>query len=348
MAVDIEDRASVVSEPLTYRKDAEHSYFRDVLRAELEGDLDSRGRLEQHALETRANPTSNTSTLAPPQWIIADAATAPRPHRVLAAAAQHFPLRPGAHSVNVPRIVNGAIVQPQQDGAPATDTDMTDAGITSNVTTLVGNADVSQQLVDNGGPAVDAVVFRELTAAYDAQLELQMLNGNGVGQNLLGLLNSIPASNQVTFTSGSPTGATLISSLGKAMAVVGDNRLLPPELWLLRTARWAWLTSSEDTAGMPLQITDWAKAGQGILSIQAAFDDAIPATLNTNQDAILCTRPSDIMLFESDLKVMSTPEPLSGTLQVRFQLRGSAAMINLYPSGHSAITGTGLVVQSGF
>jgi hypothetical protein len=86
------------------------------------------------------------------------------------------------------------------------------------------------------------------------------------------------------------------------------------------------------------------------MSIRAAFDDAIPANLGAgaNQDAMLATRPSDIMLFESDLRVMSTPEPLSGTLQVRFQAMGHAAMINLYPTGHAAIQGSGMVVASGY
>lgn len=350
----LSERVEVISEPLTYRRDADVSYFRDRMRADLESDQFAQERLERHAcemeIERRANPSSNTSTFAPPLWLVEDAASAPRPHRVLADAVQHFTLPDGAHSVNVPRLVTGTTAQPQQDGTPVTDTDLTDAAVSSTVMTIVGLADVSQQLVDNGGPHVDQVIYADLTSAYDAQLELQMLNGTGVGQNLLGLLNQIPASNQVVFTSGSPTGPTLMTAIGKAMAVIGDNRNLPPELWLLRTARWAWLTSSEDTAGQPLQVTDWAAAGQGILAIRATFDDAIPATLGaaSNQDAILCTRPSDILLFESDLKTLVTPEPLSGTMQVRFSLRGAAAMINRYPSGHSSITGTGLIPASGF
>jgi HK97 family phage major capsid protein len=350
MSATVETRMEVVSEPLTYRRDAEHSYFRDMVRADVEGDFEARERLERHVEETRANPSSNTSTFAPPLWIIEDTATAPRPHRILADAVQHFPLPPGAHSVNVPRLTTGVTVQPEQDGAPATDTDLVDAAITSTVATITGQADVSQQMVDNGGAAVDAVLYRELTAAYDAQLELQMINGSGVGQNLLGLLNAIPSSNVVTFTTASPTGSGELSYLGKAMAVVGDNRSLPPELWLIRTARWAWLVSSEDLQGQALVVADWGPSGQGIMSVRVEFDDAIPATLGAgaNQDAILATRPSDIMLFESGLRVMSTPEPLSGTLQVRFQMHGLAAMINLYPAGHAAVVGTGLVVQSGY
>jgi hypothetical protein len=41
-------------------------------------------------------------------------------------------------------------------------------------------------------------------------------------------------------------------------------------------------------------------------------------------------------------------EPLSGTLQARLQLRGYAAHLVRQPTGIATLTGTGMIVQSGF
>lgn len=346
----------VISEPPTYHRRSENSYFRDLYSAALDADTTAIDRLERHGREMeheqRVNPSANTSTLVPPSWLIDETATANRPLRVLSNLVQQFPLPPGVRSINVPRLTTGTSTQPEQDLGPVSDTDFVDEGVSSIVTTIAGQSDVSQQLLDQSPPGAraDHVIFRDLTAAYDAQLELQMINGSGVGENLLGLLNQIPASNQITYTSAAPTGSAEIGPIGQAMAAIGDHRFVHPEVWLMRTARWAWLTSSEDANGMPFLIADWGPSGQGLNGLGVQFDNAIPATLGTggNQDAILCARPSDIMLFESDLKTLVTPEPLSGTMQVRFSLHGSAAMINLHKFGHASVTGSGLAVQSGY
>jgi hypothetical protein len=34
-------------------------------------------------------------------------------------------------------------------------------------------------------------------------------------------------------------------ALGQAAAAIGDNRYMPPEAWLMRTARWAWVASGD-------------------------------------------------------------------------------------------------------
>ena len=38
-------------------------------------------------------------------------------------------------------------------------------------------------------------------------------------------------------------------------ANIGNNRKRPPEAWMMRTSRWAWLTSSEDGSNRPLGLS---------------------------------------------------------------------------------------------
>lgn len=367
-------RVEIVSEPLTYERRSPTSYLRDLALSEHDGDIGATSRLKRHAeemevelaarerraaavtrdhgVEYRANPSSITSTFAPPLWVIEDFATAPGAKRVLADLVEKFPLPRGAHSINLPRLTTGATVQPQQDGAPVSDTDIVDTSSQSIVTTLVGQADSSLQLLEQSPPGahLDFALFKSMKEGYDAQLELQLLNGSGTGENLQGVLAGALTANKIAYTDASPTGAELVPFLGQAFAAVGDNRDVPPECFLMRTARWAWLATQTSTGGNPLLLADWGQDGQGIMSLRTYWDDAIPTTLGAggNQDAIFCVRPSDIMLWESASTTSVMFEVLSGTLQARFQLHGSAAAIIRYPSGQSTVTGTGLIVQSGY
>jgi hypothetical protein len=182
---------------------------------------------------------------------------------------------------------------------------------------------------------------------------------------LPGILNATTGAggvNAVTYTDASPTGPEQFPYVGQMAAKIGDNRLLPPEAWLMRTARWAWLASAEDTATMPIVPTGFSPTParptpdgkpdpvSALLGWPVFPDDAIPATLgaSSTQDAIIACRPSDHLLLESDLRTTVNLEPLSGTLQARLQLRGYAAHLIRYPTGLATLTGTGMVVQSGY
>jgi hypothetical protein len=97
--------------------------------------------------------------------------------------------------------------------------------------------------------------------------------------------------NAVTYTDASPTGPEQFPYVGQMAAQIGDNRLLPPEAWLMRTARWAWLASAEDTATMPIVPTGFSPTParptpdgkpdpvSALLGWPVFPDDAIPATL---------------------------------------------------------------------
>ena len=147
---------------------------------------------------------------------------------------------------------------------------------------------------------------------------------------------------------------------GQAIAQVGNNRLLPPECWLMRSSRWGWVTTQESTAGLPFGLPSPFFMGNddetpdpvsGLLGFPVFLDESIPATLGagSNQDIILCMRPTDLILLEGDVKTAVYTEVLSGSLGARMQLHQSvAAITNRYTAGISVITGTGMVTQSGF
>lgn len=366
----------VIREELTYRKGAERSYFKDVVAHE-EGDVAATERLVQHEreiademerrdrraresapgeVEFRTNPNRTAGqggNFAPPLWIIDEFATYPRAKRVLADMIPNFELPAGVQSVNLPRLTAGTTEATLTDLSADSNTDITDASVAGPVVTISGEGTVAQQLLDQSPPGahLDFAFFKDLSESYDATLETQLLNGSGSSGQMTGLLN-LSGIGAVSFTSGTPTATSMFTFLGQTVAKVGNNRKLPPEAWLMTTSRLAWLGSSEDSQNRPLMITDKDGSGElDMLAFPVKLTDAMPTNLGvgTNQDAIVACRPSDFILFESAPRTLvSFDNSLSNTLQVRIRLHRYAAVLWRYPSAIAALTGTGLVVQSGF
>lgn len=384
----LQPNVKVRSEPLTYRQDAPASYYQDfMLKGRIPGAEDrlrrhtqemdvlakareaaERRRFDESGLEYRVEPNTTQGTggyFAPPLWLNELFAPGRHAQRVIAdLIPAHFPLPRGASSVNVPIISTGAQVLPVLDDAGLPDQDIVDAQGSSAVVALAGFVDVALQLLEQSPPGahLDWAFFQELTRTYDADLEAQLAYGLGTtsgNKQILGLGN-VTSNVPITFTSASPTGALMYPYLGQAVAQLGDGRELPPEVFVMRTARWGWLTTQESTAGLPFGLPSPFFMGNdkntpdpvsGLLGFPVFLDDAIPATLGAgvNQDIILCMRPTDLIFLEGNPVTATMLVPGSGNLSARLLYRNYAACItNRYPSGIASIQGTGMVVQVNF
>lgn len=321
-------------------------------------------RASERGFETRTNPNRTDGQggyFSPPLWLIDQFATAVRPKRVLADLAPNFTLPRGISQVNVPRLTTGTKTRNTPDLAVPGKQDAVDAVVTSEVVTIAGQGETSLQVLEQSAPGahLDWVLFRDLSEDYDQQLEVQLLNGSGTAPELTGLLQvTIPAANAVAYTDASPTGSEICVPLGKAIAAVGNSRKLPPECWLMTTSRYGWLATSEDTAGQPLglfsngSLSNRDGAGEvDLLAFPIKLDDAMPINLGTgaNEDRIVSCRPSDMLVLESEPRASVMKEVLSGELGVRLQLHSYAASLpGRYPSSIAVLSGTGMIVQSGY
>lgn len=381
---------SVKREPLTYERHAPHSYYRDfilrdtnqaaaqrlqrhaveITREQPRREASARARAEKSGYELRVNPNrvpGEGGEFAPPLWLIEEFATAKRPERVLAdligEAGAAFPMPQGVQSINVPVLTSGTSVGPESDLEADPDADPVDGVSSSAVVTISGESDVAMQLLEQSpaGAHLDWVIFKDLTASYDADLEAQLLTGLGAAFGQLTGVTTYSTINRVVYTSATPTFSEMDPFIGQAAGQLGDARDLPPEVWLMRTARWSWIATSEDSALRPIVTPDVAPppvprgAEQNPIGSLCGWpvylDDSILANLGagTNQDQIIALRPSDLLLFEAEPRTSVMVEVLSGTLQARLQLRNYAAAITgRYPSGVATVSGTGMVVQSGF
>jgi HK97 family phage major capsid protein len=373
MTETLEKPTRVVSEAPVYHRHGQHSYFQDLTLAKLQHNGDAEARLQRHAgewqppadrefrierrgeeMEVRVTPNWTPGTggyFAPPAWLIERYADLPRAERVLARLAPNIPLPRGPQSINVPILTASVSVNSTALNSPVPDTDMLDTASQNQVVTLSGQEDVPLAMLEQSpaGAAFDWVTFKALRAAYDEELEYQLLAGTGTGQ-ILGLFN-VKGVNQIAYTTGSPTASTLFPVLAQAMAAIGNNRKIPLEAWLFNSSRFAWLSTSEIPASLPLMLSDYKGdfPTASVISRPVYLDDAMPAFENTKQVPIIGCCPSDLLVLESEPTVDVMLQPLSGTNQARIQMHTyAAAVTNLYPTGISIVNGTGLVPAEHF
>jgi HK97 family phage major capsid protein len=386
---------TVLDEPLTYERGLPFSYFRDRAMAEHNRDEQAQKRLQRHAREAevevprmmearsrrelpegaelRVNPNRVDGTggyFSPPLWANEYFATAPRPKRVLAGMIPNFPLDAKVSEVKMPRLTTGANVEPVTDVTAVPNRDLLDAASETVMMTLSGVSDVAMQLLEQSPPGahLDHSILKDCLEAYDFELEKALFTGLGkADQQIAGILNLATGAGAVTTVEFSGTkGYELFSVLGKLASQLGDARLLPPEVWMMRTARWCWLGSSEDEEKLPLAVpghqaippvpytfdADRPAVAPPILGWPTYLSDAIPATLGpvgeANRDTIVTIRPTDSMLFETPKHTGVLTEVLSGTLQARITLHGYAGALFRYPTGIAYLTGAGMKVESGF
>lgn len=376
----------VKREPRTYEPDGRHSFLLDTVRAQLLQDEESLERLARHkreddvdgshdaptpvqraameaaglefasapSTEQRVNPSVQLGfggEYAPPVWYPELYASASRAGRPFGDLLPNIPLPEKVQSINLPRLTTASIAGNQDDGGVVPSQDLATTSNTSQVVTITGELDISQQLLDLTPAGFDTLIWPDLNRAYNKALELQLVTGTGSGE-LLGLANIVQSANSISGTGGS-TVTALWPLLGQAAAAVGNNRLLPPEVWLIAPRRWFWLASALDNSNRPISspgsmgahIETYPNAPEAggarpfgpILGLPAYLDGAIAA--GTSADAAYCVRPNDSFLFEGQAKIMSAFNPLSTTLQARLQYRRYVAFVgNRYPSGIGVVT----------
>lgn len=387
----IADQVTVRSEPLTYHRDrSKRSFFLDLARSKIHGDDEARQRLTRHreemdvelpALEadkrkafrswigsepgaTEQRATSRIDgaggDFVPPIWLMELYAELPRGSRPFADTVRNIPLPGGTDSINIPRITGGTTTAMQTaDNAAVSSTDMTTAVVTAPVRTIAGQQDIALQLLDQSPIAFDEVVFQDLMADCDAQVDLQCLNGSGASGQILGILGS--GGTTVAYTDASPTVPELHPKLADAINQAGSIRKRPPSVMIMAWRRWLWELAALDANNRPLvppeaQFNPLAMAkgldlggivgGQLLIPILA--DVNMPTTLGAGtEDKIIVTKADDHLLFEGQLRTRVLPEIGSGTLTVRLQVYKYVAFTAArFPTATTIVGGTGLIAPT--
>lgn len=367
-----EARVSVKSEPVTYRKGGEHSYFKDLAMSQAPGvwDGEARARLTRHAeevsIETRTNMSRTDGQggeFTPPLWMVASYVALARAGRVTAELASKFELPAGTDSINIPKISGGSTVTATTDNSVASNTDMTTSTVTAPVNTYAGQQVFALSLLEQSPINFDQVVFSDLIAAHAQAIGSAVIAGGGTNGAHEGILTNT-AVNSVTYTATTPTGTGVFTAVAQAVSQVAKTRFLPADAIVMNPQRWYWLSAQADGNGRPLVVpnaggpfnavgvqTDVKAEGSvgTMLGLPVYLDPNIGSTYSTNQDRVIVARFSDLALFEGAAKTRVLFETDANTLQVRLQVYSYSAFTSRRYSGAiSVCSGTGFAAPSGY
>ena len=362
-----------VTDPPVYRKnDVTSSYFRDLYMARKTGDREAVDRLRRSDAQTMEKRALSTGTgaggeFAPPLWLVDQFVALARPGRVFADSLHPSVLPAGISSVNVPRVATGSstAVQATQNSA-VSQTDLTTNSVSSGIVTIAGKQVVAQQLLDQSGIPFDEVILADLAADYAKQFDNQVISGSGASGQLNGVSTFFTASgtNNVTYTSTTPTTQLLYKSIGNAIQKILTTRFMPPDVIYMHPRRWYALLSDADTTGRPLVLPQGsaynalgtAKEGpvpEGaagvILGLPVIVDPNLPTNIGagTNQDNVYVARSADLRLWETSLRAEAFDAPYADSVGILFRAFAySAAIPGRYTTSVSVISGTGLVAPT--
>ncbi|MFF9084420.1 phage major capsid protein [Streptomyces rubiginosohelvolus] len=361
------ERVTVTSEPETYRKGGQQSYFRDLYRATEKGDRAAVERLQRNdreVMEKRAVTTTDGSMgeFVPPLWMVNDYVALARAGRVAADRLRSQPLPAGTDSISLPKVASGtAVAEQTSQNTAVQNTDATLTSVTASVATIAGQQVVPQQLLDQSPINVDSILLADLAADYAVKLDVFVLTNNAT--NKKGLL-AVSGINAVTYTDASPTTAELYPKVADGIQLIHTNRLMPADTILMHPRRWAWFTAQVDTQGRPLVVPvanmpqNALAAMEGVNSegfvgtlqgLPVYVDPNIPTNLGagTNEDRLIILRADDVILFEGSPRAEVFRETKAAELSVLLRFFNYAALHSeRYPKSISVLAGTGLIAPT--
>lgn len=327
-------------------------------------------RARENMFEKRVNPNRTDGQggfFVPPLWLVDEYVDLPRFGRTTANLCRTMDLPSGTDSINLPKVATGTTTAIQTaDAGAVSSTDLTDTSVSAPVRTIAGQQDIALQLLDQSPISFDEVVFADLIADYNAQLDTQVVNGSGASGQLAGILG-VAGINAITYTDATPTLPELWVPLLQSASQVAKGRKVAPATGVVMTpSMWYWALSQLDTTGRPLIVPNTSAmnnmgdggllesdgpAGMFTYGLPSFLDGNIPSNLGggTNETRIITARWQDLFLWEGAMRTRVLQEVLSGTLQVRLQVYNYCAFMgNRRPTSISVISGTGVIPTAGF
>lgn len=346
----------VGAEEPVYRPDGGRSFFRDLFFRGQDGDAAE--AIGRHSEMMRAVTTGDPGAggVVPPVYLtelFVDVVREGRPVADVLDAG--LPLPDTGMTIELPRIAQGVAVSAQavqntQIANQDADTDR----VSFAVRTIAGMQDVSIQSVERTDPAFDQWVMRDLVAAYDEEVDRELLVGLSANAEHVGIDNQAGIT-LITYTSAAPNPVELRRKGYQALSQLTTDIRRPASHWLMHPRRAAWLAAAT-SAESPVFPQLGAIAGQTgaqrggslreFLGLPVIEDTQIPVALGAggNEDAIYLVRAPEIPFMEGALRTGTHTSPGAHTLTVRFVAFAYSAFAGVRrPQAILKVGGTGLV-----
>lgn len=299
-------------DPGFYRKGGEYSFFGDLYRAKSLGDEVAQERLMLHnrALDTG----TNGGGIVPPRWLVEEFEALPHQGRAIAAAVRNIGLGNDPRPITLPKQTGSAGVAEQTDENDSIlSTDAWDSDVDTVVPKPVAGAQiVSRQMLDMSNPAVDLLIYGDLLAAYNEEIEAK------VAAALMNVGTPLTAT-QAEFVDLSTDQTNAHDLVVRAAIAVRSARHLPANIIAMTPERYGEFLMLKDATGRPL-ITDGSEGPMNVVGVGSVNVDGrikgLGVVVSTgmddgvaDQDTFSVFRASDVLLFESNLLRFRYEEP---------------------------------------
>lgn len=333
-------------DPGHYRSEQEggqQSFFADHYRANVLHDREAEARLSEHS--RAVTQASGGTGIVPPKWLTDEYQGLARQTRAVANAVRHIPLGRDPRALVLPKQTAGTdanILTQSAEGANTsgwgTDRFTTNSDTLTPVT-KAAYQDVSRQLLGSSTPAVDALIFGDLRAAWDQVIEGLVCAAILAG----GTATGTTFANEAAFKAN----AAAIDGVVDAQTAVASDLRGPADLAIMNFRRFGAFRKLKDGSNRPLMpvsrygpqnatgALDNLLVGD-IEGVDAIASAGVP-TAYAETYAVL--RRSAVILAESDV-LDFTYEQVVGPSAVRMGIWGYVGTLVRNPASISVQTVT--------
>lgn len=312
------------------------SFFGDLLHAQVDGDIESRSRIDRHNLQMRTAGTTTTGAgIVPPTWLFEEFAIIAHGARPWADTLRRVGID-SANPVNigVQTTPGAAITAQASENTAPNDGSFNATVMTTSPKTYTGKVDVSRQLVDGSNPAVDGIIYADCMGAYNEQIETAVVAA------FTALTAPAGMGVVITYPGTAPVYTNIPDALIDANASVIKRRKMPARVVFLGIGAWAFLVKQKDSQGRPLVTTGYhgpmnayglGEATQyGTIAGEVVGLNCIPSWAGVDNQ-IYVLKADDCLLLESSTFNFRYEEVL-GPQSIRLGVWGYAApVLGRYP-----------------
>jgi HK97 family phage major capsid protein len=290
-------------DPGHYTRSSNHSFFGDLMRSRDRGDEAAARRLAEHA---RALDTTNEGPgIVAPKWLTEEFEALARQGRALAAAVRNIPLGNDPRPLTLPKQTAGTDAEvTEQSAENDANSGHEDDAWDSDVDTVTpkpttGTQIVSRQMLDMSTPAIDVLIYGDLTEAYNLKVE-----------------KKVGAAIEAIGTAHAATEDDFWDVALDAAITVRSSRKLPANILPMTIARYGEFLKLKDGEGRPLMPAETSGPmnviGVGTVAVDGrAHGLGVIATEGITSDATFAAvRASDVLLFESSMMRFRYEQPL--------------------------------------
>ena len=317
-------------DPGHYTRSAPNSFFGDLHRAR-SGDDDAGRRLAEHNRALSTGTGNAGAGVVPPHWLTEEFELQARQGRALASAVRNIGLGSDPRPITLPKQTAGTdseiVEQSSENGATEDDDAWASDVDTVTPKPTAGIQIVSRQMLDMSSPAIDALIYGDMLAAYNLKVEKK------VGAAMVTAAGSaiVTFANEAAFNADQDASDAVIDTAIQ----VRNQRKLPPDILAMGVVRYGAFLKLKDADGRPM-IPDGSNGpmnaiGVGTVQVDGRINGlGLIATdgvsTGSYPESILVARAADTILFESDVLRFRYEEPL-GPESVKLGVWGYTACI---------------------